>query len=77
MIGADPAPASEPSTDPFDLANLRYDPSVMENTGVQKLLTTIPVRKPKAQTNFRVHPDEAYRFNVALPNWRKTATAIW
>lgn len=66
MIGADPAPASESSFDPFDLANLRCDPSVMENTGVQKLLTTTPVRKPKAQTYFRVHPDEAYRFNLAL-----------
>jgi hypothetical protein len=38
----------------------------MENTGVKKLLTTVPVRKPKPQTFFRVHPDEKYRINVAL-----------
>jgi hypothetical protein len=63
---AHPAPASEPSSDPFDLVNLRYDPSVMENAGVQKLLTTVPVKKPKAQTYFRTRPDEAYRLNVAL-----------
>jgi len=56
----------EPCSDPFDLANLRYDPSTLENTGVQKLLTTIPVKKPKPQTFFRVHPEEEYRLNIAL-----------
>src|SRR5215831_15684110 len=65
VSSADQVSEAEQS-DPLDLAKLRYDPSTMENTGVKKLLTTVPVRKPKAQTYFRVHPDENYRFNVAL-----------
>ena len=38
-----------PSADPFDPENLRLDQSFTEAAGVKKLLTTVPVRKPKSQ----------------------------
>ncbi len=38
--------------DPFDPASLRLDQSFTEGAGVKKLLTTVPVRKPKS-TGFR------------------------
>jgi hypothetical protein len=50
-------------TDPFDLDNLRLSQDFAETSGVKKLLTTIPVRKPNQQDFVRVHPDEAYREN--------------
>jgi hypothetical protein len=55
-----------PSADPFDPENLRLDQSFTEATGVKKLLTTVPVRKPKPQDFIRVHSDEAYRADVAI-----------
>jgi hypothetical protein len=47
--------------DPFDPANLRLSQSFAETSGVKKLLTTIPVRKPGSQEFVRVHPDPQYR----------------
>jgi hypothetical protein len=55
-----------PLHDPFDPENLRLDQSFTENTGVKKLLTTVPVRKPKPQDFVRVHPSEDYRTNVGI-----------
>ena len=52
--------------DPFDPANLRLDQSFVETSGVKKLLTTVPVRKPNNQDFVRVHPDEAYRLTSAI-----------
>src|SRR5271170_912460 len=52
--------------DPFDPANLRLDQSFVETSGVKKLLTTVPVRKPNGQDFVRVHPDEAYRLTSAI-----------
>lgn len=46
---------------PFDPASLRLDQSFTDGTQVKKLLTTIPVRKPKGQDFVRVHPDANYR----------------
>src|SRR6478609_4411349 len=43
--------------DPFDPENLRLDQSFVETSGVKKLLTTVPVRKPNNQDFVRVHPD--------------------
>ena len=34
-------------------------------SGVKKLLTTVPVRKPNRQDFVRVHPDAAYRLTPA------------
>ena len=46
---------------PFDPASLRLDQTFTDGTAVKKLLTTIPVRKPKRQDFVRVHPDADYR----------------
>jgi hypothetical protein len=52
--------------DPFDPASLRLDQSFVETSGVKKLLTTVPVRKPNNQDFVRVHPSEEYRLTAAV-----------
>jgi hypothetical protein len=52
--------------DPFDLANLRLGQSFVENAGVKKLLTTVPVRKPNQQDFIRVNKKKEYREVLAL-----------
>jgi hypothetical protein len=52
--------------DPFDPENLRLDQSFVETSGVKKLLTTVPVRRPNNQDFVRVHSDEAYRLTSAI-----------
>jgi hypothetical protein len=52
--------------DPFDPSNLRLDQSFVETSGVKKLLTTVPVRKPSNQDFVRVHESEDYRVNAAI-----------
>ncbi|MET4514307.1 hypothetical protein [Bradyrhizobium sp. I1.7.5] len=54
------------SSDPYDLEQLRVDPSTMEGTHVKKLLTTVPVRKPNKQEFVRVHPGVQYRETQAF-----------
>jgi hypothetical protein len=51
--------------DPFDLSNLRLSQSFTE-TGVKKLLTTIPIKKPSAQDWVRVHPSPDMRCDIPL-----------
>ena len=60
------APPPPPPDDPFDPANLRLDQSFVETSGVKKLLTTVPVRKPNPQDFVRVHPGEDYRLPAAI-----------
>jgi hypothetical protein len=55
-----------PAPDPFDPAALRLDQSYVESTGVKKLLTTVPTRKPNRQEWVRVHSDPAYRLPAAI-----------
>src|SRR5215475_2259485 len=55
-----------PAPDPFNPTNLRLSQSFIETAGVKKLLTTIPVRKPRPQDFIRVHPDPAYRENFPI-----------
>ena len=52
--------------DPFDPAKLRLDPSDAENIGVQKLLTSVPVRKPNRQEFVRVNPNLDFRLDTAV-----------
>jgi len=52
--------------DPSDPAALRLDQSFSEGPTVKKLLTTIPVRKPRAQDFVRVHESEEYRLDTAV-----------
>jgi hypothetical protein len=55
-----------PAPDPFDIASLRLNSSFLETSGVKKLLTTVPARRPSPQDFVRVHPDPQYRENFAL-----------
>jgi len=52
--------------DPFSVEALRLDQNFVEKSGVRKLVTTVPVRKPHKQEWIRVHPDEAYRSIFAV-----------
>lgn len=51
---------------PFDPEQLRLRQGEGANLGVQKVLVRVPVRKPKKQEFFRVHPGEEYRLDTAL-----------
>jgi hypothetical protein len=53
------------TSDPFNPAALRLDPSYAETVGVRRHLTTVPVRKPNRQEFFRVHADPSYRLSPA------------
>ena len=59
------ASTSEPSEE-FDLNRLRLSQSFTETAGVKKLLTTVPVHKPKPQDFVRVHPSADYRADFAM-----------
>ena len=54
------------SDDPYDLSRLRINPEMLETTGVKKLLTTVPVRKPLAQDFVRVRPEPQLSGNARL-----------
>jgi len=61
-----PATDSAETSSEFDLKNLVLTQDFVETAGVQKLLTTVPVRKPGPQDFVRVHPHPDFRANVAL-----------
>jgi hypothetical protein len=61
-----PAEQSLEQADPFDLTRLRLGQSFPEMSGVKKLLTTVPVRKPSKQDFVRVHSGVDYRLDAAL-----------
>lgn len=50
-----------PKADPFDPAALR---TVAGDVSIEKILTRVPVRKPKRHEFIRVHPDAGYRADV-------------
>jgi hypothetical protein len=55
------------AADPFaDLSKLRLSQNFTETAGVKKLLTSVPVRKPKKFDFNRVHPSAEYRGDFAL-----------
>ena len=51
--------ASEESPDPFNLDELRAAPD-LESVSVEKVLTTVPVRRPGKNDFFRVHPGKDF-----------------
>jgi hypothetical protein len=57
---------STPAYDPFDPANIKLDQNFAESAGLKKLLTTVPVRKPKKQEFNRVRPEPEYRSTAAV-----------
>jgi hypothetical protein len=62
-----PNPTKDESTDPFaDLSKLRLSQDFPESAGVKKLLTTVPVRRPRRQEFVRAHPDPTFRAPFAI-----------
>ena len=55
-----------PPDDPFDITKLRLTQDFVATSGVTKLLTTVPVRKPSPQDFVRVHPSPDYRESLAV-----------
>jgi hypothetical protein len=45
----------------FNIGQFRLDQSFAEHAGGEKLLTTVPVRKPGKEVWFRTHPDQDFR----------------
>jgi hypothetical protein len=66
LQAVDPNASLSPVRDPFDLASLRLNTSFLETTGVSKLLTTVPARRPGPQEFIRVRPEPEYRENFAM-----------
>jgi hypothetical protein len=64
-------PMQDATVDPFDLDALRVEG--LDDIGVEKVLLTVPVRKPRKTEFFRVHPDEDYCLDsmvlVCAPSW--------
>lgn len=52
---------TQPMPGGIDLAAIRLSANFEEAAGVQRLLTTVPVRKPTRTEFFRVHPATEYR----------------
>jgi len=50
----------------IDLNSIRLSSNFEESAGVQKLLLTVPVRKPWCTEFFRVHPSPDYRIGVGV-----------
>lgn len=50
--------------DLINLEELRIPQNFADQIGVQKILSTIPTRKPGAQAFIRTHPDPAYRLEA-------------
>ena len=61
-------PAESEIPDPFNLEALRAQP--IDGAPVKKRLTTVPVRKPRANEFFRVHPDPAYVVDAYVLHYR-------
>jgi hypothetical protein len=52
--------------DPFDPERLRLTQNFADKVGVQKLLTTVPVRKPAKEWWIQAHPAEKYRIQTGM-----------
>ncbi|MBX7132153.1 MAG: hypothetical protein K1X67_05670 [Fimbriimonadaceae bacterium] len=50
----------------IDLSQVRLSANFEEAAGVERLLLTIPVRKPTRTEFFRVHPSPEYRISVGV-----------
>ena len=55
----------------FDLESLRVSQDFVKDSGVKKLLTTIPVRKPNRQDFVLVHHDSSYILDTMLLNLKE------
>ena len=55
----------------FDLESLKVSQDFVKDSGVKKLLTTVPVRKPNRQDFVRVHHDSSYVLDTMLLNLKE------
>lgn len=60
------AGASPAEADPFDLASLRLSQDFASAVGVKRLITKVPVNKPRKEWWVRTHPGPDYRLPTAL-----------
>jgi hypothetical protein len=69
---AEPAeiPAAQP-TGEISLADLRLSQNFLQTAGVKKLLVSVPHGRPNKQDFIRVHPDPAFRADLALIELRE------
>jgi hypothetical protein len=61
MTSVQPVELSPASPDPFDPARLRLPMDFAAAAGVKRILTTIPVHKPRKEQFFRVRPGDDHR----------------
>jgi len=62
-----PKPTQTETADQFpDLNKLRLSQEFLETAGAKKLLTTVPVRKPRKQDFIRVHAEAGFRGAFAI-----------
>ncbi len=57
---------NQPRDDRFDVSRLRLSQNFVPEVGPQKVITSIPVRKPHRQEFVRVHPDKNYHLATAV-----------
>jgi hypothetical protein len=58
--------APKPEVDPFDLKSLRLSQDFASAAGVQRLLTTVPVKRPSKECFVRTHPNPDFRLSTAV-----------
>jgi hypothetical protein len=63
MVGND---ATKPGTDPYNLTDLVLGQNFASALGVQKLVTTIPVKKPSKEWFVRTRLDQSYSIKTAV-----------
>jgi hypothetical protein len=60
------SPTQPEIPDPFDLATLRINPSLLETAAVKKILKTVPSRRPNSQDFVRVRSEPESYENFAM-----------
>ena len=59
-------PSNSTPDDDFDLNSLRLSQDFTASVSMQRLLTSVPVRKPHRQEFIRVHPEDSWRLQTAV-----------
>ena len=66
-LTTEPLTAADAPQDPFaDLGALRLSQDFAAQAGVERVLVTVPVRKPAKTEFYRAHPGAAYHLDAAL-----------
>ena len=66
-----PTEVKPSASDPFDLTKLVIGQDYLQTASSAKLLTMVRVGRPNNQEWFRIHPDEAYRGNFAILDFKE------